>query len=154
MDLDELIIYIKQAKGQKDRIGVMPESMADEIGNLIAGKANNNFVFASERGRKLTTITAQKVFENALRFSGTKKDATFHSLRHSFAIHLLENGTDVRYAQELLGHQNIKTTQISWLSLAAGEPTKTFTNWRSRLDSNQRGLLNPASLAKRDDRPL
>lgn len=112
LDLCELTIHIKQAKGQKDRISVVPESIADELRNLVAGKANNDFVFASERGGKLTTRTAQKVFENALQVSGIKKDATFHSLRHSFATHLLENGTDVRYVQELLGHQNIRTTQI------------------------------------------
>jgi site-specific recombinase XerD len=111
-DLTELTIHIKQAKGQKDRISVVPESISDELKNLLVGKANNDFVFAGERGRKLTTRTAQKVFENALRVSGITKDATFHSLRHSFATHLLENGTNVRYVQELLGHQNIRTTQI------------------------------------------
>ncbi|MDA1317133.1 MAG: tyrosine-type recombinase/integrase [bacterium] len=99
MDLAELTIHIKQAKGQKDRISVVPESISDELKNLLAGKANNDFVFGSERGGKLTTRTAQKVFENALRDSGVKKHATFHSLRHSFATHLLENGTDVRYVQ-------------------------------------------------------
>jgi site-specific recombinase XerD len=112
LDFEELTVRIKQAKGQKDRISVMPESLTDSMKNLVAGKSGNDFVFASERGGKLTTRTAQKVFENALRDSGVKKDATFHSLRHSFATHLLENGTDVRYVQELLGHSNIRTTQL------------------------------------------
>jgi len=112
LDFEELTVHIKQAKGQKDRISVIPTSLIDGLKNLIAGKDKNDLVFASERGGKLTTRTAQKVFENALRDSGIKKDATFHSLRHSFATHLLENGTDVRFVQELLGHQNIRSTQI------------------------------------------
>jgi len=111
LDFEELTVHIKQAKGKKDHISVMPERLVDDLKNLIAGKAKRDHVFASERGGKLTTRTAQKIFENALRDSGVKKDATFHSLRHSFATHLLENGTDVRYVQELLGHQNIRTTQ-------------------------------------------
>lgn len=110
-DFEELTIHIRQAKSQKDRISVVPKSLVDDLKNLVAGKAINDLVFASERGGKLTTRTAQKVFENALRDSGVKKDATFHTLRHSFATHLLENGIDVRYVQELLGHQNIRTTQ-------------------------------------------
>lgn len=111
LDLAELTIHIKQAKGQKDRISIIPEKLTDDLGNLVAGKLKNDFVFASERGGKLTTRTAQKVFEKALQISGIKKNATFHSLRHSFATHLLENGVDVRYVQELLGHANIGTTQ-------------------------------------------
>lgn len=112
LDFEELTVHIKQAKGQKDRISVIPEKLCDDLKNLIAGREKNDFVFASERGGKLTTRSAQKVFENALKISNIKKMATFHSLRHSFATHLLENGVDVRYIQELLGHQNIRTTQI------------------------------------------
>jgi len=67
-------------------------------------------LFLKVRGG-LTSRTAQKVFEISLGKSGIGKRATFHSLRHSFATHLLENGIDVRYVQELLGHANIRTTQ-------------------------------------------
>ncbi len=112
VDLSELTIHVKQAKGKKDRITVFPERLVADIQNLSAGKTPTGIVFASERGGKLTERTAQKVFENALKKSGITKDATFHSLRHSFATHLLENGVDVRYVQELLGHQNIRTTQL------------------------------------------
>lgn len=112
VNLQELTIHLKQAKGQKDRITVFPEKLLSEIHDFIDGKNKYDFVFMSERGGKITTRTAQKVFENALKKSGIKKAATFHSLRHSFATHLLENGVDVRYVQELLGHSNIRTTQL------------------------------------------
>lgn len=110
-DLDELIVHIKQAKGRKDRITVFPESLKRDIQNFIACKSGDDYVFESERGGKLTTRSAQKVFLNSLKAAGVSKPATFHSLRHSFATHLLENGVDIRYVQELLGHQNIRTTQ-------------------------------------------
>lgn len=112
IDFEELTIHIKEAKGKKDRITVFPERLKSDIKNLMAGKAGNDLVFESNRGGKLTTTSFQKVFQSALRRSGIKKKATFHSLRHSFATHLLENGVDVRYVQELLGHANIRTTQI------------------------------------------
>ena len=112
IDLRELTIHIKGAKGNKDRITVFPEKIKNDIINLIADRAGNDYLFASERGGKLTERTAQKIFENGLKKAGIKKDATFHSLRHSIATNLLENGVDVRYVQELLGHANIRTTQI------------------------------------------
>lgn len=111
VDLSELTIHIKQAKGKKDRITVFPEKLKNDIRNLIAGKDRNDLLFESIRGGKITARTAQKIFANALKKAGIKKEATFHSLRHSFATHLLENGVDVRYVQELLGHKNIRTTQ-------------------------------------------
>ncbi|MDA2922575.1 tyrosine-type recombinase/integrase [Patescibacteria group bacterium AH-259-L07] len=112
LDLQELTIHIKQSKGKKDRITVFPEKITTDIQNLIAGKSGENFVFESNRGGKLTTTSLQKIFKKALKNAGVKKAATFHSLRHSFATHLLENGTDVRYVQKLLGHSSIRTTQI------------------------------------------
>lgn len=112
IDVEELTIHIKNAKGKKDRMTVFPEKLKDDIQNLVAGKDGDDFIFSSNRGGKLTTRSFQVIFQRALKESGIKKKATFHSLRHSFATHLLENGTDVRYVQELLGHANIRTTQI------------------------------------------
>jgi len=112
IDLDSLTIYIRNGKGKKDRVSVLSIKLLNDIRNLIAGKFPNDYLFSRNRGGKLTTAALQKVFKRSLRLSGVKKNATFHSLRHSFATHLLENGTNLRYIQKLLGHSSIKTTQI------------------------------------------
>ena len=115
LDIEELVMHIKGAKGKKDRIGVLPEKSKDDLRNIIAGKNAknaNDYLFPSNRGGRLTTTSLQKMFRKSLAKAKITKPATFHSLRHSFATHLLENGTDVRYVQELLGHTNIRTTQI------------------------------------------
>ncbi|MFH1631946.1 MAG: tyrosine-type recombinase/integrase [bacterium] len=111
LDIASKMLFVRRAKGQKDRITTLPCKIIDDLRLLSAGKSPHDYLFESERGGKLTKRTAQKIFEKALRESGVIKRATFHSLRHSFATHLLENGVDVRYIQELLGHNNIRTTQ-------------------------------------------
>lgn len=112
VDVDELVLSIRQAKGKKDRISTISEKIAPDLRAFVAGRNAEEFLFESMRGGALTERSAQKIFECALKSTGIQKGATFHSLRHSFATHLLENGVDVRYVQELLGHQNIRTTQI------------------------------------------
>ena len=112
LDIDELVVHIKGAKGKKDRISVLPKMLQDDLRNIIAGKNADDVVFISNRGDSLTTTSLQKMFRKSLEKAKVNKPATFHSLRHSFATHLLENGTDVRYVQELLGHANIRTTQL------------------------------------------
>ncbi|MFH0838529.1 MAG: tyrosine-type recombinase/integrase [Patescibacteria group bacterium] len=112
IQLEELTIHIKEAKGRKDRISLVSNKLCEELRWQMNGKQAGDFVFDSQRGGRLTTRTAGKIFENGLRNACIRKAATFHSLRHSFATHLLENGTDVRYVQALLGHSNITTTQI------------------------------------------
>lgn len=111
IDFESLTLHLKGAKGQKDRITPFSEKLTNDLRNMIAGKSSLDYVFESNRGGKLTTVSLSKIFQNALKKSGIQKPATFHSLRHSFATHLLENGTNIRYVQELLGHANIRTTQ-------------------------------------------
>lgn len=112
VNIDELTLLIRDAKGGKDRISISPEKLKSELQNMMTGKIGDQYLFESERGGRLTTRTAQAVFEKSLKIAGIKKKATFHSLRHSFATHLLENGVDVRYIQQLLGHASISTTQL------------------------------------------
>lgn len=111
IDIDQLVIHLKSTKGNKDRITIIPASLVDTLRTLSLGKHADDYIFSSERGGNLSTRALQQVFAMALQKSGITKKATFHSLRHSFATHLLENGTDIRYVQELLGHSNIRTTQ-------------------------------------------
>ena len=112
IDIDQKIIFIRQAKGRKDRVSVLSTRLDTDVRSLISGRQADAFIFESIRGGKLTTHTPQKVFQRCLAAAGITKPATFHSLRHSFATHLLEHGVDVRYVQELLGHANIRTTQL------------------------------------------
>lgn len=112
IDLKQLSIHVKDAKGGKDRVTVIPEKLSDDLKIIMSCKRPGEFLFESERGGKLTTRTAQLVFEKSLKSAGILKPATFHSLRHSFATHLLENGVDVRYIQKLLGHASISTTAL------------------------------------------
>jgi len=112
VDFAEMTVVVRQGKGRKDRLTVISPRLIDNLKILTKDKAGQDYIFESNRGGILTTGTAQKIFYNCLKKSKIKKDASFHSLRHSFATHLLENGVDIRYVQELLGHQNIRTTQI------------------------------------------
>lgn len=111
-NLENLTIHIKWWKWNKDRITIFSESLKNDIMKLSWLKEWNELLIESERWWKLTTRSIQKIFSEWLKKSKIKKQATFHSLRHSFATHLLENWTDIRYIQNLLWHSNIQTTQI------------------------------------------
>lgn len=112
IDFNEMTVTVRQGKGRKDRLTVLSSKLTNQLRALSIDRNGEMYIFESERGGKLTTSTAQIIFRSALKKAGIQKLASFHSLRHSFATHLLENGVDVRYVQELLGHANIRTTQI------------------------------------------
>jgi len=112
VDCDNLMLTVRQGKGRKDRVTVLPKSLLCDLRAMARGRSGNEIFFESERGGRLTRATAQAIFRKALRIAKIQKNASFHSLRHSFATHLLEDGVDTRYVQKLLGHVNIRTTQI------------------------------------------
>ncbi len=145
LDIDKLIVHIKGAKGKKDRISVLPKKLENDLRNIIAGRNAKDYIFDSNRGGKLTTTSLQKMFRRSLAKTTIKKPATFHSLRHSFATHLLENGTDVRYVQELLGHSNIRTTQI--YTQVTNPKLKNIARVTTKLSLRRVGLELPQARA-------
>lgn len=111
LDFEEGLLTVRCGKGRKDRVTVLPELLAADLHDFCADKGANKLIFESDRGGSLTTRTAQKIFAMALKKAGIRKEASFHSLRHSFATHLLENGVNLRIIQELLGHASSRTTE-------------------------------------------
>lgn len=110
---EEHQIHVKQSKGKKDRIVMLPYSIVEYLKLYRKLNASDDWVFAGQyRGEALSGRTVQQVMANAVVKAGLEKRATVHTLRHSFATHLLESGTDIRYIQQLMGHSSIKTTMI------------------------------------------
>jgi site-specific recombinase XerD len=113
IDTDRNIIHIKMAKGRKDRITLLADSFKAILAEYVIQYRPVSWLFEGQMpGSHITIRTIQKIFSNAVIHAGITKDVSVHSLRHSFATHLLENGTDIRYIQDLLGHANTKTTMI------------------------------------------
>lgn len=112
LNFEERKIFIQQSKGAKDRITILPEPILNDLQEFTAKADKDDYVFTSQRGGKLSTRTLQKTFKKALQKSNLSKDASFHSLRHSFASRLVNSNVNLRIIQELLGHKSIKTTQI------------------------------------------
>jgi site-specific recombinase XerD len=106
-------IYIHEAKGRKDRITVLSIKIQALIKEYVAEFKPKKYLFEGDKpGQKYSYSSMTNVFKNAARSAGIRRRVHLHMLRHSFATHSLEQGMDIRYVQELLGHNNLKTTQI------------------------------------------
>ncbi len=106
-------------KGSKERIVPIGEYIIDSLNNYLEYGRNrllknkvSDYLFLNNRGGRISRFSFFKILKALLREKGIKKDVSPHSLRHSFATHMLENGADLRSIQELLGHSDIATTRI------------------------------------------
>ncbi|MFA5953699.1 MAG: site-specific tyrosine recombinase/integron integrase [Candidatus Pacearchaeota archaeon] len=113
LEFEEKICHIRQAKGKKDRIVNLPNQLFVKL-EKYADKQRllkSEYFFSGKNG-KMTSRNLQKIVSKAAKKAGIKKSVHCHTLRHSFATHLLENGVDIRLIQTLLGHSNLNTTQL------------------------------------------
>jgi site-specific recombinase XerD len=113
IDRESKVIRIRAAKGMKDRYTILSDVTLETLREYWKEYRPKNWLFSGQdKERHITTRTVEKIFSNTCKEVGILKEATVHSLRHSFAAHLLESGVDLRYIQEILGHKSSKTTEI------------------------------------------
>ncbi|WP_317163805.1 tyrosine-type recombinase/integrase [Flavobacterium ichthyis] len=113
MDSKRNIVLLKNSKGKKDRIVPLSPKILLLLRRYYADCKPKYWLFEGQfEGEPYSEKSLQSVLKQALHKASIKKPVTLHWLRHSYATHLLENGTDLRYIQELLGHSSSKTTEI------------------------------------------
>jgi len=112
IDLSRQVIYIHQGKGRKDRYTMLSDKAADFLKWYYDFFRIDKWIFPGQQNmRHLSIRSAQNIFDKAIQKAGIHKKTSIHGLRHTFATHLLENGTDIRYIQVLLGHSSLRTTE-------------------------------------------
>ena len=113
IDLKQGLIHIKGSKGRKDRYTIFAKSVLVVLRKYCDQYRPEKWLFeGAKQGKHILTRTVQAIFKHVCEKTGIKKEVSAHSLRHSFATHLLESGVDLRYIQEILGHKSSKTTEI------------------------------------------
>ncbi|MCT4559934.1 MAG: site-specific integrase [Crocinitomicaceae bacterium] len=110
---DRGLLLIKEAKGNKDRLVPLSPKILTLLREYYRAYRPQKYLFEGEVvGQKYSSVSFQKVLKKSVKLAGINKPVTLHWLRHSYATHLLERGTDLRYIQEILGHKSTRTTEI------------------------------------------
>lgn len=112
IDSKRMMIFVKGAKGKKDRYTILSKELLRRLREYYKKEKPREWLFEGELGGQYSMRSVQNIMREAVKRVGIKKHATVHTLWHSFATHMLENGTDLRYIQNLLGHDSTKTTEI------------------------------------------
>ena len=113
IDHERSLIHIKGSKGRKDRYTIFVKSVLVVLRKYCDQYRPEKWLFeGAKQGKHILTRTVQAIFKHVCEKTGIKKEVSAHSLRHSFATHLLKSGVDLRYIQEILGHKSSKTTEI------------------------------------------
>jgi len=112
IDSNRMQIRVEQAKGKKDRYTLLGNKTLEILRKYVAEYKPTIWLFEGAKGETYSQKGIQSILKKSVEKVGIKKHITVHTLRHSFATHLLESGTDLRYIQSLLGHSNSKTTEI------------------------------------------
>lgn len=132
IDSDRMLIGIRNSKGNKDRYTLLSSKLLSLLREYYLVYRPGKWLFEGPSGKPYSATSIENIFRKALSKSGITKKATPHTLRHCFATHLLEQGINLRYIQELLGHSDIRTTQVY---------TRVCTNQLSRIKNPLDSLL-------------
>jgi len=111
VDSDGMRIWVREGKGVKDRLSVLSPKLLDLLRVYYKAYHPKKYLFEGPDGKVYSGSSVRKVLSRSVSKAGIKKTIKPHTLRHSFATHLLENGTNLRYIQTLLGHTSPKTTE-------------------------------------------
>jgi len=112
IDSKRMLVHLEAAKGKIDRYVTLPSSILDDLRNYYKSYRPKTYLFEGQYGVQYAIRSVQNVFKNAMEKAKINKVVGIHGLRHSYATHLMENGTDMYFIQKLLGHKDIRTTEI------------------------------------------
>jgi len=112
IDSERMLIKVRSSKGKKDRYTLLSKKFLEILREYYKQYRPQRYLFEGMSGDKYSTTSIQTIVSKAVTKANITKTVSTHTLRHSFATHMLERGVDIRYIQELLGHENSKTTEI------------------------------------------